>query len=158
MLALVGYDVSVGDYEEIRVALPDDYQAYARWWPVPSPAGAVLYLHGIQSHAGWYAESARRLQQAGFAVMQPDRRGSGRNADDRGHARDCRQLIDDARWCGRELCRRTGGSAYHVLGVSWGGKLACALALQEHRAVRGLTLVCPGMYPRVDVSPAQKLR
>lgn len=146
------------DYQEITVTLPDGYTAYARWWPVPHPAGAVLYLHGIQSHSGWYHESAQGLQQAGYAVLQPDRRGSGRNDRERGHARDCGQLVEDAACCGRELCRRSGLPAYHVLGVSWGGKLACALAVQENRAVSGLTLACPGLFPRVDVTSGEKIR
>ena len=48
------------EFEELSIPLPDDYGAYARYWPASDPAGAVLYLHGIQSHCGWYEESARR--------------------------------------------------------------------------------------------------
>ena len=51
----------MSDYDERNITLPDGYSAYARYWPVREPAGAVLYLHGIQSHCGWYEESARRL-------------------------------------------------------------------------------------------------
>ncbi len=82
------------EFEETSFPLPDGYGAYARYWPVRDPAGAVLYLHGIQSHCGWYEESARRLQQAGFVVLQPDRRGSGRNQTDRGHAESQQRLIN----------------------------------------------------------------
>ena len=84
----------MSDYQELGTALPDGYSAYARDWPVCDPVGAVLYLHGIQLHSGWYEESARRLQQAGFAVLQPDRRGSGRNQMDRGHAESQQHLIN----------------------------------------------------------------
>ncbi len=50
----------MAEFEELSIALPDRYGAYARHWPVSDPVGAVLYLHGIQSHCGWYEESARR--------------------------------------------------------------------------------------------------
>lgn len=145
-------------YEELTLTLSDGYRAYARHWPVERPRGAVLFLHGIQSHCGWYERSAAWLQQAGFAVLQPDRRGSGRNTQQRGHAENQRQLIDDAAQCGRALMERTGTTAYHLLGISWGGKLAAALLTAEQAPIRSVTLVCPGLFPRVDVKPAQKLR
>ena len=115
---------TMADCDELTIKLPDDYVVYARYWPGRAPAGAVLYLHGIQSHCGWYEESARRLQQAGFAVLQPDRRGSGRNQTDRGHAESHQQLIDDGLACGRRLLELTGQKQFHLIGISWGGKLA----------------------------------
>ena len=146
------------EFEELSIPLPDVYAAYARYWPARELAVAVLYLHGIQSHCGWYEESARRLQQAGFAVLQPDRRGSGRNQADRGHAESQQQLIDDGLACGRRLLELTGLKQYHLIGISWGGKLACAMATAEPGLVRSLSLVCPGLFPRVDVSGAEKFR
>ncbi len=146
------------EFEELSIPLPDDYGAYARYWPVREATGAVLYLHGIQSHCGWYEESARRLQQAGFAVLQPDRRGSGRNQVDRGHAESRQQLIDDGLACGRRVLELTGLNQFHLIGISWGGKLACAMAAAEPGLVCSLSLVCPGLFPRVDVSGAEKFR
>ncbi len=148
----------MADCDELNITLPDGYSAYARYWPVGEPAGAVLYLHGIQSHCGWYEESARRLQQAGFAVLQPDRRGSGRNHADRGHAESQEQLIGDGLACGRRLLELTGLKQFHLIGISWGGKLACAMAVAEPGLVRSLSLVCPGLFPRVDVSGTEKFK
>ncbi len=146
------------ELEELSIPLPDGYAAYVRYWPVSDPAGAVLYLHGIQSHCGWYEASARRLQQAGFTVLQPDRRGSGRNQADRGHAESQEQLIDDGLACGRRVLELTGLNQFHLIGISWGGKLACAMAAAEPGLVRSLSLVCPGLFPRVDVSGAEKFK
>ena len=70
-------------FEDITIRLPDGYEAYARYWSPPVCRGGVLYLHGIQSHGGWYERSAARLCESGFAVLQPDRRGSGRNQPQR---------------------------------------------------------------------------
>ncbi len=148
----------MSEFEELSIPLPDGHAAYARYWPARELAGAVLYLHGIQSHCGWYEESARRLRQAGFAVLQPDRRGSGRNPADRGHAESQEQLIDDGLACGRRVLELTGLKQFHLIGISWGGKLACAMAVAEPGLVRSLSLVCPGLFPRVDVSGAEKFK
>ena len=144
--------------EAIRIRLSDHYEAYARLWQPPSPRGGVLYLHGIQSHGQWFETSARRLAEAGMTVLLPDRRGSGRNEADRGHASSARLLFRDAADCMDELHVRTGLDRFHVVGVSWGGKLA--LALMRHLASRiaSLTLVAPGLFPQVDLPFAQKIR
>ncbi len=146
------------EFEEIEIDLPDGYAAYARYWPVPAPRGAVLYLHGIQSHCGWYERSATCLQNAGFAVLQPDRRGSGRNERARGHADSHGQLIDDALACGEILRQRSGHSQYHLMGVSWGGRLAGAMYVVKPQRVLSLSLICPGLFPRVDVTSVEKFK
>jgi len=145
-------------FEELHVRLPDGYEAYARYWAPERAVGSVLYLHGIQSHCGWYEASAERLRQSGFAVLQPDRRGSGRNARDRGHADGPGQLLDDAFACANELARRSGFQRHHLLGVSWGGKLAAAMHVTRPEPIASLTLVTPGLFPVVDVSAMDKLR
>jgi alpha-beta hydrolase superfamily lysophospholipase len=142
----------VPSFEEISITLPDGYPAYARYWSQPSPRGAVLYHHGIQSHCGWYEGSAGRLAEAGYAVLQADRRGCGRNHRDRGHAESADQLISDALAAGDELARRSGMATYHVVGVSWGGKLAVAAYAEHPAGVRSLSLVTPGLFPLVGVS------
>lgn len=127
------------------------------------PAGgagpAVVYLHGIQSHPGWFCGSAAALAAAGCAVYMPVRRGSGAAKIDRGHARSARQLLDDLSAAGRLAMERTGSSAVHLLGVSWGGKLAAAYAAQRRPdvPVASLALVAPGLASRVDVPATTKL-
>jgi alpha-beta hydrolase superfamily lysophospholipase len=147
----------MAEYEELSVSLPDGYRAYARYWhPDGKPIAGVLHLHGIQSHCGWYEGSAEALRRAGFAVLQPDRRGSGRNVDHRGHADSPRQLIDDALCCVAELARRTGHRRHHLLGVSWGGKLVPAVYVTDPAGALSLTLITPGLFPIIDVSAAEK--
>jgi len=145
----------MANYEEISVRLPDGYQAYARFWTGSDPRGAVLYHHGIQSHCGWYETSAARLADAGYAVLQIDRRGSGRNSPDRGHAESAEQLIEDSLAARDELRRRSGFDEYHLVGVSWGGKLAVAAHVHDPSGVRSLSLVTPGLFPKIGVSPSE---
>ena len=145
-------------YQELFISLPDGYRAYARFWAAASARGAVLYHHGIQSHCGWYEASAERIADAGFAVLQVDRRGSGRNQQDRGHADSQEQLIADAHAARDELARRTQLKDHHVVGISWGGKLAVAAYVSDPSHVSSLTLVTPGLFPLVGVSPGEKAR
>jgi alpha-beta hydrolase superfamily lysophospholipase len=148
----------VVSFEEITIRLPDGYEAYARYWAPRECRGGVLYLHGIQSHAGWYERSAAALRQAGFAVLQPDRRGSGRNDRNRGHAESSPQLLEDGRACLEHLAQRSRCRANFVLGVSWGGKMAAAMHAAGIGPIAGLILVTPGLFPIIDVSAAEKFR
>jgi alpha-beta hydrolase superfamily lysophospholipase len=146
------------DYRELTITLPDGYEAYARYWSHDRPRGAVLYHHGIQSHVGWFERSARRLWEAGYAVLQPDRRGSGRNTAARGHAVSVDQLIADAHCLRDELTSRSGVERQHVIGVSWGGRLALAAYIAEPEGVKSISLVTPGLFPRLAVSKEEAQR
>lgn len=143
--------------DELDIGLPGDYEGFARLWLPDRPTGAVLYLHGIQSHGGWFEASAEQLANAGYAVLFPDRRGSGRNQVDRGHATSPRQLVDDLIAAIDVIRERTGFRTVTVVAVSWGGKLALALARRAPDKLRRLVLVAPGLFPQVDIPVAEKL-
>ncbi|HSW44982.1 MAG TPA: alpha/beta fold hydrolase, partial [Phycisphaerae bacterium] len=145
-------------FESLRIRFSDQYEAYARWWRPAEPRGAVLYLHGIQSHGLWFEASARRLADAGFAVLLPDRRGSGRNDAERGHLPSARRLLTDLSECLNEMHVRTGFTRFHLVGVSWGGKLALAMFRDQPARIAGISLVAPGLFSRVDLPLAQKIR
>jgi len=141
------------------ISLSDGYRSAVRWWRPPKPRGAVLYLHGIQSHGGWYEASAGMLADRGFAVLMPDRRGSGLNQDQRGHAISAQQCLADVAEMLDHLLLAVGRTDAHVVGISWGGKLAAALAgTAAGPKIRTLSLVAPGIYPKVDLSPTEKFR
>jgi len=146
------------DYHETHIPLEDGYQAYARYWPADPCIAAAVHFHGIQSHCGWYADTARALRDAGVSVLQPDRRGSGHNPQARGHAASSDQLIDDAHRCVLKLRELTGQDRVHLIGVSWGGKLVAALHATDASLAASLSLVAPGMFPIIDVSAAEKFK
>ena len=130
----------------------------ASWIPSQKPTARVLLIHGVQSHQGWYQGLGRRLAEAGFEVHLADRRGSGGNTQDRGHATSPRRLVDDIGELLGELDRKSPGIPTCVAGISWGGKLAVLAAARFPERVASLALVCPGMQPRVGVSRREKLR
>lgn len=140
------------------ITLSDGYQAAARWLCPPDPRGAVLYFHGIQSHGGWYEQSAAHLAEQRLAVLMPDRRGSGKNQSQRGHVDSVDRCVQDGIDALLALQQRTGFSTVHLVGVSWGGRLAVALADAEPDRVRSISLVAPGLFPKIDISTGEKFR
>jgi pimeloyl-ACP methyl ester carboxylesterase len=121
------------------------------------PKLAVLYLHGIQSHGAWFEWSASVLASCGVPVVLPDRRGSGLNSAGRGDVPALERWNEDvdelASWALREFSVKQIG----VVGVSWGGKTAVALAVRRPLLVARLLLVTPGIFPAVDVGIGGRL-
>jgi alpha-beta hydrolase superfamily lysophospholipase len=128
------------------------------------PAGAavelpVLQLHGIQSHPGWFGASAAATAKAGRPVYQLTRRGSGENAAARSDAPSARRLLEDVREACRFVLHREKCDQLNLAGISWGGKLAACHCCDSQAAtgVASLTLIAPGIVPRVDLPLAKKL-
>jgi alpha-beta hydrolase superfamily lysophospholipase len=117
--------------------------------------GAVVYLHGIQSHPGWFEGSAAALAGAGYDVYRVTRRGSGASTATRGHAASAHQLLVDVEAACEYAADRSHAASegVHLVGVSWGGKLAAAYAVWGLRraAVASVTMIAPGLVPRVDL-------
>lgn len=109
----------------------------------------LLYLHGIESHSAWFLPAAARLREFGFTTYLLDRRGSGLNMNYLpGDAPSARVMLEDVRRFRRQL----GDPKLHLLGLSWGGKLATAVALDQPEELQSLILVTPGLRSRMDLS------
>ena len=167
---------NAGAAGRLDLTLPDGYKTYCVF--IDAAEGIqrqtpVLYMHGIQSHPGWFAGSAGALAAAGFPVYKIVRRGSGENKLERGHASSARQLLDDVDSAVdfilsqevasklNEVKKQEQDSAnkINLLGVSWGGKLLTCYCLDSARAakVENLVLVAPGIVPQVDVPVKLKM-
>jgi len=130
-----------------------------RVWRPERPRAALVYLHGIQSHSRWYEASSRRLAESGVAVYQVERRGSGMDtAHERGHVDRAEVWLADVALAAERARDETGVAGVHLLGVSWGGKLAVACAAARPDLYKSLILAAPGVVPRVDVHLATKVR
>jgi alpha-beta hydrolase superfamily lysophospholipase len=118
----------------------------------------LLYLHGIESHGAWFLRAARGLAARGCTTWLLDRRGSGLNRDGHddhdGDAESAEVLLEDV----RRFRAHAGLASVVLVGLSWGGKLAVAAALDEPAGVRALVLITPGLVPRVDLSLRNKVR
>ena len=143
---------------ETQVA-SDGYPIHNAVWPVDGPPrGRLVVLHGVQSHGGWYHHLGRTLAASGYETHFPDRRGSGANRQDRGHAPSARRLVDDLAERLRSLRDLDPGLPLALAGISWGGKLAILTAADHPDLVDALALICPGLQPRVGVSLGERLR
>jgi len=143
--------------EEVHV-VDDGYAIHLATWPASSQRkGRIVVLHGVQSHGGWYHLLGRTLASAGYETFFPDRRGSGANQVDRGHAPSARRLILDIVQLLEKVRREKRECPLCLVGISWGGKLAVITAARHPDLVNSFALVCPGLRPRVDVSRREKL-
>ena len=137
----------------------DGYPIHVAVWPAPGTLrGRVVVLHGVQSHGGWYHNLGRTLASAGFEAHFPDRRGSGANRDDRGHAPSARRLLADVVERLQTLRAAQPDSPIGLAAISWGAKLAVVTAADRPELVDALALICPGLHPRVGVSFRERLR
>jgi len=121
-----------------------------RYWKSRRPSAAVIILHGIQSHSGWYEASAGFLFENGLEVAALDRRGSGMNAAGRGDMPGFKALVEDVKTFIEQLRNKRGIDRFHLVGVSWGGKLAAVFSLLCPGLIDSQILMSPGIYSKVD--------
>lgn len=149
----------------IRTFLAPDGKelAYLAHSPAKETAkkAAFLYLHGIESHAGWFRDAAKLLKRAGYPVYCFDRRGSGLNRENRGHrSGDVPRgidLLDDLHaWIGH-LRTMHPTHSFFLTGLSWGGKYALAYDLTHPGMIEGLVLITPGIKPKIGLSLGEKV-
>jgi alpha-beta hydrolase superfamily lysophospholipase len=150
-----------GDAGEVGIYLASAgaslaYVAYTQ----PGARTALVYLHGIESHAGWFALAADGLRERGYDVYCLDRRGSGLNRENRGlisgYTDSYETLLADIRAFIVPLHARYDRVV--LVGLSWGGKLALAYGLSHPQDVDGLVLITPGIRALADVGFGDKLK
>jgi acylglycerol lipase len=141
------------------VTASDGYALKHRRYDSPNPSGPVVAcIHGIQSHAGWYEKSCTHLANAGFTTYFFDRRGSGANEVDRGHASGPFRLMDDLQSCLKFVRESHPKSPVILTAISWGGKVAAAVLADHPELAEGLILVAPGFKPKVKPPLADQTR
>jgi alpha-beta hydrolase superfamily lysophospholipase len=126
------------------------------------PRGAAfIYLHGIESHSGWFDLAAEHIAAHGYPVFSLDRRGSGLNRENRGfisgNVERGTNLIEDIKHA-VGIARASGKvDEIYLIGLSWGGKYAMAYDATYPDQVDGMILVTPGMKPKVDLTLGEKI-
>jgi alpha-beta hydrolase superfamily lysophospholipase len=131
---------------------------YLRWSTGRSPPwAAIIFLHGIASHAGWFGETAADLDSRGVAVYGPDRRGSGRSGGPRGHLKRYGRALDDVEEMVRLVSSEHRTTPIFLAASSWAAKLAVVYAAQRPASLSGLLLLGPGLLPKVNLSPTRQL-
>ncbi len=149
------------DLDIRKLTTSDDRHLHFRHWSASGTRrGIIVALHGIQSHSGWYTWSSGKLAEVGYDVYFADRRGSGLNGRDRGHADHGKRLAHDVRQLIR-LARSEHSDEslpLTLMSVSWGGKIAAALAATWPQEIDRLALLYPGLIPQLQPSRWQSFR
>jgi acylglycerol lipase len=152
-------DPADGDAERRFLVAGDGVRLHClHWRSRPSPPSAVLvFLHGIASHAGWFAETAADLNRHGVEVYGPDRRGSGRSGGPRGHLDRYELALDDLEQLIRLVAAEQPRVPVFLAASSWAAKLGVVYAARRPGPLGGLLLLGPGLLPRVNLAPWRRV-
>ncbi len=143
--------------------------AYTRWEPERVQGPTVVYNHGLQSHRGWFAQTASELSERGHPVYAFDRIGSGGSdpglaqrrgevVSARGHIRDWRLFLDTVERMLERARLDHPGNDVVLWGNSFGGKVVTAFAWDraerlEALGVSRVVLTVPGNFQRKTTMP-----
>jgi alpha-beta hydrolase superfamily lysophospholipase len=127
-------------------------------WRHPAPKASVILLHGLRSHAGWFAHAADGLVERGFAVYTPDRRGSGSSPEARGDIARFDEWFEEVAAV-VDLARKDYPRApVHLLGHCFGGNIAMGTGLAKNLAIESLIVLTPGLFLLPDYTAWEKVR
>jgi alpha-beta hydrolase superfamily lysophospholipase len=130
---------------DVEALLVNSRRLALHGWVPEAPRAVVLYVHGVQSHAGWLFETGAALEARGVALYAPDRCGSGRSEGGRGDVASAQIWIDDYLDVLAEVRRRHPQIPLTLLGQSAGGSLAAAIACDERASFSSLLLTAPAL-------------
>jgi alpha-beta hydrolase superfamily lysophospholipase len=125
-------------------------------WRHPAPAASLVLLHGLQSHAQWFAEAGDLLLDRGLSVYALDRRGSGSSPGERGDVARYGDWLDEVE--AAVALAGEAGAPVHLAGHCFGANVALTTVLERRPPVASVVLLAPGLHLLPDYSPAQKLR
>ena len=121
-------------------------------WGAPAPFALVLLAHGYAEHAGRYEHVARRLGDAGMAVVAPDQRGHGLSTGERGLMADLDGYADDLAAVAAHVAGEYSEFPTFLVGHSMGGNIAIRFVQRGYGAdLRALVLSGPVAGGNPDV-------
>jgi len=111
----------------------------------------VIMTHGLQSHSGWFTQSAQFIADLGMPAYAFDRSGSGLSTAKRGHCKSFRDWIEELRVVVNTVLRKHGVTRVHLMGHCFGAIPAAAYACDHPETVASLVLCTPAIYTRKGV-------
>lgn len=137
------------DRLERRMRVEDGTSLSVTDWPVESPRGQVLIVHGLGEHAGRYAKVARWLNDRGYSVRAYDQVGHGASEGPRGGLQGPHQLLDHLSTVFAATARDAGELPVTLLGHSLGGLLVAAAVAAGRVRPHRLVLSSPALAVRM---------
>ena len=136
---------------EFKLAVDDGLTLNGCVWRNDAPRGIILFMHGIESHLGWFQDAGASIAQQGFTVYGLDRRGSGKSEGTRGHMKSFRHVVADM----HSLVRFVRGSEDAQLkmiglGLSLGSNFWSSYSILHPGSIDGIVMVGPANKQQVE--------
>ncbi len=145
---------STKDFEIKSIRARDNKEVkYSRWMPKKSGKEVIVYLNGLESHGGWFSESAEKLVENGIEVYALDRRGSGINARLTGSYKD---WIDDVHQLILKAKQDNPKADINLVSLCFGARVATGEAIKNPSDVKALVYISPGFDLKVDLNNREK--
>lgn len=145
--------------DPVWLAGPGAYQIPVRRYGRQGRGRPVVMLHGLESHSGWFVQSARRISARGLPVHAFDRCGSGVSRADPALGGRLSDLLAEVDVVANEALAGTSYQTVHVVGHCFGALVALLYAaLYRPQRVASLVLATPALYTRTDLALRDKLR
>ena len=125
------------------------------WLPEGEPKAILQLVHGMAEHIDRYDETARRMNEAGFAVVGHTHLGHGEEAKTLGHfasKNGWNALIEDTHILRKETAAKYPSLPYFLLGHSMGSFVVRGYCLRYEKGLAGVILSGTGHYPPALVS------
>ncbi|GMR06597.1 MAG: alpha/beta hydrolase [Gammaproteobacteria bacterium] len=120
---------------------------------------AIIYLHGLEGHAGWGRALSEKLLERGYDVFALDRRGSGYSSKSslkvNGKPVQYEDYVSDVHSFLKPL--KAYYQSVYIVGYDWGARLALAYGIAYRGHSRGLVLISPRLI-KPGTSLTQKVK
>lgn len=143
--------MQVGQFET-----EDCSNLYYDCWPAEQGKPCVIYLHGLESHMGWFLNLAEFLNSKNINVYAFDRRGSGLNKHTSRNF-SSRYLLSDLKIFIDLVKKDCPGSRIFLIGLCLGGKIAVDFFSYYKDCLEGLILISPSLKNKLKFSLQDKL-
>jgi alpha-beta hydrolase superfamily lysophospholipase len=141
------------------ITAPAGYLIPVRRFGAEGTRRPVVILHGLESHSGWFVQSAERIASLGLPVHAFDRCGSGVSEVDGARGARFGDLFAEVEAVAESALAGGRHQTVHLVGHCFGAIVALLYAaLHRPARVASVTLATPALYTRTDLPVKDKLR
>ena len=108
------------------------------WSPEGKARGIVIFVHGFNSHSGYFKWPAEQFASQGFAGYALDHQGRGKSEGERFFVEKFSNWVDDVNTLAGIARSENPGLPVFVLGHSAGGLIASTYTFEHQQDVSGL--------------------
>lgn len=137
---------------------PDEFAIPVRIFREEGTLPPVLMIHGLQSHSGWFVQSAAMLAARGHPVYAFDRSGSGLSRAPRGDSKDFMAWAREIDAVAQEAMMRHGAAQIYLIGHCFGAITAAVYASGHPDRTGALILTSPAIYTHATLTWRQILK